>query len=46
MKPLADDYAQMHLMIFGDYPTWQEILAGLQKLEVIINANKGIPLTS
>lgn len=37
MKPLEDDYAQMHLMIFGDYPAWQEILAGLKKLEEIIN---------
>ena len=46
MKPLADDYAQMHLMIFGDYPTWQEILAGLQNLEEIINADKDITLKS
>ena len=37
MKPLENDYAQMHLMIFGDYPAWQEILAGLKKLEEIIN---------
>jgi hypothetical protein len=29
-------------MIFGDYPSWQEILAGLQKLEETINNIGGL----
>ena len=38
LKPLAADYAQMRLMIFGDYPQWEDILAGLRQLEEAINA--------
>ena len=33
----ASDYAQMRLMIFGDYPKWDEILGKLQTLEKQIN---------
>ncbi|MBQ6471375.1 MAG: hypothetical protein IJJ33_05290 [Victivallales bacterium] len=39
MKPLADDYTQMREMLYGVRPAWQEILAGLQKLEETINNN-------
>ena len=37
LKPLANDYAQMRLMIFGDYPKWDDILDNLQTLENQIN---------
>ena len=46
IKPLADDYAQMRLMIFGDYPQWEDILTGLRNLEAVINDNKNFTLTS
>ena len=45
-KPLADDYAQMRLMIFGDYPQWEDILTGLQNLEAVINSNRDFTLKS
>ena len=38
LKPLANDYAQMRLMIFGDYPKWDDILDKLQTLENQINS--------
>ena len=46
IKPLADDYAQMRLMIFGDYPQWEDILTGLRNLEAVINSNRDFTLKS
>ena len=35
--PLLNDYGSMKEMIYGAYPPWDEILAGLKSLEVSIN---------
>lgn len=37
LESLARDYKSMQGMIFGDTPTWEEILTGLQELETEIN---------
>lgn len=37
MKVLKQDYARMRNMIYGDYPTFEEIIETLQKLESEIN---------
>jgi len=37
IKHLEDDYEKMNVMIFGDYPSFSEILQGLQELEDEIN---------
>ena len=34
---LLNDYGRMKDMIYGAYPPWDEILAGLKSLEVSIN---------
>jgi len=36
-KYLKDDYTKMKGMIFGDYPSWEEILIFLEKLQEKIN---------
>lgn len=38
IKYLKEDYAKMQGMIFGDYPSWEEILSFLEKLENKINS--------
>jgi len=38
IKYFEDDYAKMHVMIFGEYLPFDEILQGLQKLEDEINS--------
>lgn len=38
IKYLKDDYAKMKGMIFGDYPSWEEILSFLEKLQANINS--------
>lgn len=35
---LKDDYKKMQGMIFGDYPSWEDILSFLDKLQAKINA--------
>lgn len=40
MDSLRADYALMREMIFGDAPAWEDIMAGLQKLEARINQTK------
>ncbi len=35
---LARDYAQMRSMIYGNYPSWEEIIELLAKLEEELNA--------
>lgn len=40
LSVLRSDYAQMKVMIFGDYPEWQMIIDGLKALEERIN--KGV----
>lgn len=37
IKYLKDDYAKMKGMIFGEYPSWEEILVFLEKLQEKIN---------
>jgi hypothetical protein len=37
IKSLRDDYKAMRTMIFGDYPSWDNICFSLQKLEREIN---------
>jgi hypothetical protein len=37
LPDLRKDYAQMQAMIFGVYPSWDEILSGLKALEQQIN---------
>lgn len=37
MAALRNDYGQMRAMIFGAYPSWEEILSGLRTLERQIN---------
>ena len=34
---LQNDYGSMKEMIYGIYPPWDEILAGLKSLEAAIN---------
>jgi hypothetical protein len=38
MKAVARDYDGMRLMIFGERPPFEEMMAGLQRLEGEINA--------
>jgi hypothetical protein len=38
IKHFEGDYAKMNVMIFGEYPPFNEILQGLQKLENEINS--------
>jgi len=38
IKLLKDDYKKMKGMIFGDYPTWDEILSFLEELQDKINS--------
>ena len=38
--PLLNDYGRMKLMIYGSYPAWDEILAGLESLEASINGRQ------
>jgi hypothetical protein len=38
IKYLKDDYAKMKGMIFGDYPSWEEIIDFMKKLENKINS--------
>ncbi len=38
LKPLQDDYKQMRIMIFGNYPDFHEIMVSLQRLESEHNA--------
>jgi hypothetical protein len=38
IKHLANDYAQMRVMLFGEIPSFDEIIDGLRKLESEINA--------
>ena len=38
IKHLANDYAQMRVMFFGEIPSFDEIIDGLRKLESEINA--------
>jgi hypothetical protein len=40
MKALARDYAAMRDMIFGNYPSFNEIMRELKNLESLVN---GIP---
>jgi len=38
IKHLANDYAQMRMMFFGEIPSFDEIIDGLKQLEAEINA--------
>ena len=40
MPNLRNDYGQMRAMIFGVYPSWDEILSGLRILESQINNHR------
>ena len=37
---LREDYAAMKNMIFGDYPSWEEIIGSLTKLQTVINRSR------
>ncbi|MDN5940856.1 MAG: nucleotidyl transferase AbiEii/AbiGii toxin family protein [Nitrospira sp.] len=37
LPALRRDYAEMRAMIFGEYPSWEEVLGGLRLLEQQIN---------
>lgn len=37
LERLRNDYTSMRDMIFGDYPSFDEIISGIQKLEGEIN---------
>ena len=39
-KPLQEDYAAMKNMIFGDYPSWEEIIGSLTELQEKINRSR------
>lgn len=38
LSALREDYAAMRNMIFGEYPSFDDILAGLSKIEYLINS--------
>jgi hypothetical protein len=38
MKSLAEDYKQMHEMIYGDYPDFSELMDVIKALEIEINS--------
>ena len=39
-SPLRGDYSAMKNMIFGDYPSWEEIIGSLTKLQTVINRSR------
>jgi hypothetical protein len=39
LAPLAQDYAAMSTMIFGDIPEFSEILASVARAEVALNSH-------
>ena len=39
-SPLREDYSAMKNMIFGDYPSWEEIIGSLTKLQTVINRSR------
>jgi len=39
MSPLADDYAAMSTMIFGEVPSFEAVLAGVGEAEDRLNAS-------
>jgi hypothetical protein len=38
---LRRDYAAMRVMIFGDVPSFEEVLASVQTLEGLVNEGRG-----
>jgi len=46
LPALRKDYAEMRAMIFGSYPSWEEVLGGLRVLEQQINILPGTEQTA
>jgi hypothetical protein len=42
MPILRADYARLREMIFGDAPTWEQIIQNLRELENLINRKKNM----